>query len=457
MSTSCSYRPTASVLECSSSSAGERFHLSAVEATSGLLRLVALSEPHANNYWFNLSAAQSLLPGHSFDLTLHVRRECHWQRVPLLNARIVTSGSASHPQAQLPLCAAAPTPTTSAFIRLQPQGETSLSSQTFSCGRWCNGDVQKRILDTSNDKRYLTRRKLGFSHTLISSACIPRLYDETMLTRCLNGRHILLMGSSSNVDLQRGFALLNASLASWTRTKPGKVHPNVADFWRAYEKPSGSYCYARGKCAIAFGASSVNSYNFHYPEGSNNKGGLLNLRAEHYRRMCDADILVFESSYDDLRGSGGASSEWKERLGKYESRLKDLMVEWRKCKEAKKEWRGIFALGTFARGPPGASASSSSSSAKQQESTAEMKACGARGASSSSPDAHQMAEANDVARRIVTGAGYEVFEGAASATLHARSRWFEKDERAGGVVRPSRKVEPLADLEVQLLVGQICA
>ena len=232
------------------------------------------------------------------------------------------------------------------------------------------------------------------------------------------------------------------------------LHPNVADFWRAYEKPSGSYCYARGKCAIAFGASRVNSYNFHYPEGSNNKGGLLNLRAEHYRRMCDADILVFESSYDDLKG--GASGEWKERRGRYESRLKDLMVEWRKCKEAKKEWRGIFALGTFARGPP-ASASSSSSSAKQQESTAEMKACGARGASSSSPDAHQMAEANDVARRIVTGAGYEVFEGAASATLHARSRWFEKDERAGGVVRPSRKVEPLADLEVQLLVGQICA
>jgi hypothetical protein len=41
----------------------------------------------------------------------------------------------------------------------------------------------------------------------------------------------------------------------------------VADFWRAYEKPSGSYCYKprSGKCVIRFGASVIDSLSFHYP------------------------------------------------------------------------------------------------------------------------------------------------------------------------------------------------
>ena len=66
------------------------------------------------------------------------------------------------------------------------------------------------------------------------------------------------MGSSYNVDLRKGFARLNSSLGAWTRFKPGPTHPNVADFWRAFEKPSGSYCYKprSGKCEIRFGDAS---------------------------------------------------------------------------------------------------------------------------------------------------------------------------------------------------------
>ena len=48
-----------------------------------------------------------------------------------------------------------------------------------------------------------------------------RLYDEAGATRCLAGRTLLLASSTFSVDLLRGFALLNESIAAWTRQRPG--------------------------------------------------------------------------------------------------------------------------------------------------------------------------------------------------------------------------------------------
>ena len=65
-------------------------------------------------------------------------------------------------------------------------------------------------------------------------------------------------------------------------------HPNVADFWRAFEKPSGSYCFRAGRCTITFGSSVVRMAPFHYPSWR----GMANLNELHYRQMCSrANIL----------------------------------------------------------------------------------------------------------------------------------------------------------------------
>ena len=58
-----------------------------------------------------------------------------------------------------------------------------------------------------------------------------------------------------------------------------------------------------------------------------------------------------------------------------------------------------------------------------------------------------MVAINELARRMVEGAGFEVFD-AFSATLHASPGWFDKDE--------DRKAEPLADVTTQMLINQLC-
>ena len=62
-------------------------------------------------------------------------------------------------------------------------------------------------------------------------------------------------------------------------------------------------------------------------------------------------------------------------------------------------------------------------------------------------DAHDMLQVNDVARRLVRAAGFEVFDPLA-ATLHADRRWFDKEDE--------RQAEALADLITQMLINQLC-
>ena len=59
-------------------------------------------------------------------------------------------------------------------------------------------------------------------------------------------------------------------------------------------------------------------------------------------------------------------------------------------------------------------------------------------------DAHRMVEANALARRVLEGAGIEVFD-PFGASLHASERWFDK-----------ATAELLADELVQMLVNQLC-
>lgn len=58
---------------------------------------------------------------------------------------------------------------------------------------------------------------------------LPMHAGERRLARCMQGRSLLLMGSGFNVDLRKGFARVNTSLAAWTRVPPGPLHPNRAE------------------------------------------------------------------------------------------------------------------------------------------------------------------------------------------------------------------------------------
>jgi hypothetical protein len=58
--------------------------------------------------------------------------------------------------------------------------------------------------------------------------------------------------------------------------------------------------------------------------------------------------------------------------------------------------------------------------------------------------------ANDVAREVVSAAGFEVFD-PFPATMHARMHWFDK----GG--RDLQHSDVLSDLVTQMLLNQLCA
>ena len=285
------------------------------------------------------------------------------------------------------------------------------------------------------------------------------------------------MGSSYNVDLRKGFARLNSSLGAWTRFKPGPTHPNVADFWRAFEKPSGSYCYKprSGKCEIRFGDATVATSLFHYPSYR----GLSNLNARHYEQMCAADIVVVESAHDDfalppstevpLRGisllgracspseveKAGADADssrpaceaaalaavqnksWRlDPWAAYDARLQALLKQWKACRARRGPgWRPLFQLSAAPR------ATRSALDCEQ----------GQRGVAS---QVHQRQAVNAMARRLVEAAGFEVFDPFA-VTLHAPPTWFDRERTP--LEYSTQDAEAVSDVHTQLLVNQLCA
>lgn len=282
------------------------------------MHFAVLSEPlSAGAHWMPIG--DRLLPGtHSYLLTLFLvatahhtnimapvsplerwirTHSCAWQRVPMLAPHPLMLTAVSPPLSKK-VCAggALPPATDAAYVRLGPEGCGGHGDQPS----WCVGNATGHLFNTANSKRRLERARQGYHHVLHFSGCRLRLYGERRISRCLSGRSLLLMGSAYNVDLRKGFARINSSLAAWTRRPPGPLHPNVADFWRAFEKPSGQYCYRPGRkppmCTVAFGRSAVTSSVFHFPSST----GLGNLREKDYKRMCDYDLVVLESGLEDL-------------------------------------------------------------------------------------------------------------------------------------------------------------
>lgn len=290
------------------------------------------------------------------------------------------------------------------------------------------------------------------------------------MAQCLGGKALLHMGSAAAVDVQRGFAQLNSTLAAWTRVRPGPQHPNTADFWRAFLKEGGSFCYQRRRCVIRFGASEV---SMRYPTL---RGGLEKLlrgdadTAALQRRMCAADIVIFEAGLDDFNlvgglpagrgnvtGAGKRRRRMKERkpleptlvaacegkpatecdaalaaaggvrfdasaspLAEYLGRLRQLLKLWGACRlQRGPAWRAVFKLAAV---PP------------PREPPADARDCSwLKGGYASLP--HLVRQISEATRAEVEAAGFEVFSGAFGATLHAPPQWFDASSGFKGRLR----------------------
>ena len=464
------------------------------------LRALQLAERHTAGVGLSRRGESSLLDW------LRVQR-CAWQRVPLPGHQqvITITHDDRLPDIRSP-CASIPRASSFAYRRLK-----RCLPGTTRC--WDN-QTRRRILDTSNEARGQKRRAQGFEHVLQSSSCRLRWFGEAALTRCLGGRSLLNVGSDA-VDLQRGFARLNKSLVSWTRTRPGTTHPNVADFHRAFEKPWHQCFLQRGACDVRFGASTVRTLLKRglvdlLPEGTASlprsaiskfpptAAPRLAHRASNRRTsksrqevlslMCAHDIVVFESGIEDfalpltpvspLRDksllmpacSGRPAAEcapmlaaalgnetWRQMpLGAYRNRLHAMLEVWKGCKRSKPHWRGIFKLALAPR-------------ARALRATPQAADC-ERAQSGYSAYPHHVRLVNEVARHAVVEAGFEVFDPFA-ASLHASASWFDAlpkarrsrrngpraDDAETGLEYEVHSAEALSDMVTQLLLNQLCA
>ena len=508
-------------------SVGDAFHLSVVEKDGGwrfaaLSQAVSPALPHMS--WLNTSAAQ--MPGeHEYELTLslvettlrslqraenragrlHISahdeelplidwlrdRQCVWQRVPLpLAHRTIKLNMPTPSASTAPLCTAVPPASSLAYRRVSPRCETPAPTCERVNQTWTH------VLDTSNSARLRRRQSVGYEHELVSSECNFRWFGEVALTRCLAGRSLLNVGHDA-VDVQRGLARINRSLHAWTQVRPGPQHPNAADFHRAFERHWQQCFFAkRGSCDVRFGGSRIRTLlKRGLPELLPDTGAGLHTppRQAHRRRlaagvdvltlMCEHDIVVFESGTSDMSlpttryvplreanvliatcGNGRPAAEcaavlpaalknetWRQMpLSTYRRRLVALMQVWKECRSSKgPAWRGIFKLAGAPR-------------ARAIHPTQEPADCELAQAGYSS-QAHHMATANEVAKRIVEQAGFEVFDPFA-ATLHASPSWFDalpatavRARRSKGLAFEIHSAEAVSDMMTQMLLNQLCA
>ena len=123
-------------------------------------------------------------------------------------------------------------------------------------------------------------------------------------------------------------------------------------------------------------------------------------------------------------------------LEAYRARLRELVGMWSTCRSSKPHFRAIFKLAPAPR-------------ARERAADCEVAQWGFSTAS-----AQYQAEANDAARSIVEGAGFETFDGF-GVTLHAPPAWF--DDTRHGVRHMIHEAEATSDLTTQLLLSQLCA
>ena len=141
---------------------------------------------------------------------------------------------------------------------------------------------------------------------------------------------------------------------------------------------------------------------------------------------------------------------WRQMpLSTYRRRLVALMQVWKECRSSKgPAWRGIFKLAGAPR-------------ARAIHPTQEPADCELAQAGYSS-QAHHMATANEVAKRIVEQAGFEVFDPFA-ATLHASPSWFDalpatavRARRSKGLAFEIHSAEAVSDMMTQMSLNQLC-
>ena len=509
-------------------SAGDAYHLWSLEK-HGAWRFAALSQPvrsAPNAYWMNLSASAAI-PATSlvYNLTLslietplraqqlaegrpeglrwstdgpesplqHRLRDtkCVWQRVELPEQhRTLNIARRLVPPMPKSLCRMMPDD-----FSYRRVGECESGPGQDRCTQ-----VRRHVIDTSNEQRLTKRKAQGFEHVLESRSCQLQWFGESKVERCLADRQLLSLGGEA-LDLQRGFARLNRTLVSWTRVRPGKLHPNVADFHRAFEKPWQQCFLPRGHCDVRFGAGRVLTILKrglidlipHVAESSSTQlrqRGKARSQQEVLKLMCKHDVVVFGSGIEDvslpltrfspLRDysvlqpacSGRPAAEcaavlpaaiknesWREApLAAYRSRLSAMMNVWRSCRDQNARWRGIFKLASAPR-------------ARAIRQQAELADC-SRAQSGYGASAPHLAVVNAVARQIVEGAGFEVFDPWA-ATLHAAPSWFDAlptaargSRRAGrpgappgaptGLEYEIHDAEAVSDMVTQMLLNQLC-
>ena len=230
----------------------------------------------------------------------------------------------------------------------------------------------------------------------------------------------------------------------------------------------------------AFGAAWVETMFIHHPThyglanlleplavGKAERRVGFNSPARYASFMCEHDVVLFESGLHDLGlpftdqvsygksqlrqlCSGRTEAEcseallrvirherWRLRpLESYRARLQELIGMWRRCRAKKPSFRAIFKLAPAPR-------------ARQRPAECAVAQWGFSTAS-----AQHTAEANELARRLVEGAGFEVFDGF-GVTLHALPRWF--DDTRHGVRYMIHESEATSDLVTQLFLSQLCA
>lgn len=359
--------------------------------------------------------------------------------------------------------------------RLAPSTPTALVALGVndSCAWRCSGDAHTRLVSRiptwSNPRELPDRVKIGYRHVVKPTGCRLHLYERDNLTACLRGQSILNIGGSAANGLQRGFERISGKCQNWwfnyVRTIGDKDDrsPGVSVFGRsAVVTQYMHHPFRMGLLNVVDPQYVINSTGKHV--GPRGDRAIRPHTPESYEKlMCDFDIVVFESGVHDISfpdSKGGlvwalskqcagptpcsdtdilpllANQSFRlDLLGSYRAHLQKLVAMWTHCREArqrkKRTFRPIFKLAYAPAHSPRVS----------------DRVC-------ASPWGHNvfasyMKGANDVARQVIEGGGFEVFD-TFPATMHAMKHWFDQ----GG--KDVQHSDALSDLVTQMLLNQIC-
>ena len=400
--------------------------------------------------------------------------QCAWQRVEFAHGNSTHSVMITGPPAdEEPICDRDSLSRSASYVAL-PLGAP--------CGNLCVGDATRRLFNTTNARRLKRRLDLGYSHVLKPRGCRLRLYENDDWTKCLNGRMLLSVGSSISGDIHRGFAKLVDELAACTY---GPLAGDNSRSWWHWNFERTGFPHPD----VIFGRGRVRSKYMHQPYHY----GLANiLTAEEFNStetaMCESDIVVLESAAHDFGipytannsanrrqtgkpelqlACGGQSAadcgtefllprllgeEWRlAPLATYRSRLGAVLDMWERCRSKNSRFRGIFKL-PYAPRPRGISE-------------------GLRGGLRCdglqfgyNTQAHHMAVVADLAKEMVEARGFETFDAAFAATLHADPAWYNQlvNDDLGKAPSPYNErdiqhIDATSDMVTQLLINYICS